>query len=129
MAVNLKSFCEQQMRTMEHYQPWIILALIGHGPQAGLATMAAEYKRYEEAAGRPTRALGRKQRLRSAIQNVLRKHGVARIDEHDQVHLDAVCSKAEEDSIREICQDAIRTFGLPRATFVSGGLPSLGKRK
>jgi hypothetical protein len=127
MTTDLKTFCQDRMTPREHFQPWIVLALIAYCGSADLDQLVKEYEQYEKNLKRPPKALSAKARLQAAIR-VLQEHGVAERS-GNVVKLVACYAAGEEQEIQQSCHQAIACLNLPAPRFVSGGYPSLGKRR
>jgi hypothetical protein len=113
---------------MGHYQPWIVLALLDSDGQADLRWLARQYADCEIRARLESRELSPKIRIRQAIRNVLQtEHGVVRLD-GNTVHLVATYSQSDVPAVAKLCRNELIGRKLPPPQFVSGGLPSLGKR-
>jgi len=130
-APTLIDFCREKMkpRTMKHYQPWTLLALLHRGGEADWDWLALQYSHYEKVAGMTGGALAPKQRLRGAIRTVLQDtHQVVQIA-GSVVRISSEYGESDVEEIKQICRAMLHGYRLPPPKFVSGGLPSLGKKR
>ncbi len=128
MSNDLKSYCESLTSNVkEHFRPWTVLALIAYGGSADLKQLSDEYEQYEKDMGKVPKAISAKRRFRGAV-HVLEAHGVVQLA-GNLARLVAPYRPDEVPEIERFCHEALRSIGLPRPTFVSGGLPSHGTRR